>query len=152
MKDKAVRDADARSESPRKAPFSLLAVTWMIPGLGHWLLGKRRRALVFAAVIVCGFLTGVLIDGELGTPRSGEPFSWLATLACVGNGALYLIRLVWLNGADGLISGSFPFGFHGGGEPVSVGFAYGNTFLYTSGLMNLLTVLDVSDIAKGEKD
>jgi len=35
---------------------------------------------------------------------------------------------------------------------VSVGFSYGNTFLYTGGLMNLLLVLDVSDIARGEKD
>jgi hypothetical protein len=153
MKKKADSDPDARDGSPsKKAPFTLLAVAWFIPGLGHWLLGKRRRAIVFAAVIVCGFVTGMLIDGEIGTPRNGEPFSWLATLACLGNGAIYLLRLGWLNGAAGLTSGSFPFGLHGGGDPVSVGFAYGNTFLYTSGLMNLLAVLDVSDIAKGEKE
>jgi hypothetical protein len=135
----------------RRAPPALLAAAWLVPGLGHWVLGKRRRAVAFAAVIVAGFVTGVLVNGEVGTPRPGEPFSWLATAACLGNGILYLVRLLWLNGS-GLFSSSFPFALAGGGDPIAAGFAYGNAFLYTSGLMNLLAVLDVSDIARGEKD
>jgi hypothetical protein len=59
--------------------------------------------------------------------------------------------LVWLNGVGGLFHG-FPFAIQGGGNPSDAGFAYGNTFLYTAGLMNLLTILDVSDIARGQKD
>ena len=141
----------AKEREVRSAPPALLAAAWLIPGLGHWLLGKRRRAVVFALVIVCAFATGVLVDGELGTPRPGEPFSWLATIACLGNGMLYGIRLLWLNGSA-IFSDSFPFRLAGGGDPVAAGFVYGNTFLYTSGLMNLLAVLDVSDIARGEKD
>jgi len=97
------------------------------------------------------FHLGALVGGELGTPRHGEPFSWLATCACLGNGLLYLIRLLWLNGFDGLFTPAFPYGLFGGGDPVAAGFVYGNTFLYTAGLMNLLAVLDVSDIARGEK-
>jgi hypothetical protein len=108
--------------------------------------------VVFSAVILCGFVTGALVGGELGTPRQGEPFSWLATCACLGNGFLYLIRLLWLNGFGGLFSSAFPYGLFGGGDPVAAGFVYGNTFLYTAGLMNLLAVLDVSDIARGDKD
>ncbi len=134
-----------------KVPPLLLAAAWVVPGLGHWLLGKRVRAIVFGLIVLSGFVTGVLINGELGTPRQGEPFSWLATFACLGNGILYVARLLWLNGLDGLLSAAFPYGLRGGGDPVAVGFAYGNTFLYTAGLMNLLTVLDVSDIARGEK-
>ena len=38
-----------------------------------------------------------------------------------------------------------------GGDPVAAGFFYGKTFLYTAGLMNLLVVLDVHDIARGDK-
>lgn len=146
------KKSEAEGEHPKKAPPLLLATAWLVPGLGHWMLGKRLRAVVFSLVIVCAFVTGVLIDGELGTPRRAEPFSWLATFACFGNGILYVIRLLWLNGIEGLFSSGFPFGLRGGGDPVSVGFVYGNTFLYTAGLMNLLTVLDVSDIARGEKD
>ncbi len=134
-----------------RAAFGLLALAWLIPGLGHWLLGKRTRAVVFAAVIVAGFATGVLLDGELGIPRSGSPFSWLAAFACVGNGVLYFLRLIWVNGL-GLASSDLPFSVSGAGNPMAVGFSYGNTFLYTSGLMNLLAVLDVSDLARGVKD
>jgi hypothetical protein len=59
--------------------------------------------------------------------------------------------LIWLNGLGGLLAG-LPFDLQGGGSPSAAGFAYGNTFLYTAGLMNLLAVLDVSDIARGDKD
>ena len=146
------RGRNGEESKGRKAPLALLAAAWMIPGLGHLLLGKRRRAVVFGVVIVCAFVTGVLVDGELGAPHRGEPFSWLATLACLGNGILYIGRLLWLNGLGGLFGGGFPYGLFGGGDPVSAGFVYGNAFLYTGGLMNLLAVLDVSDIARGEKD
>lgn len=138
------------SDNKAGAPFALLAAAWVIPGLGHWILGKRKRAVVFGVVIFCAFVTGVLLDGELGTPKPNNPFSWLAAFACFGNGILYIVRLVWLNGFGELLA-SIPFGLQGGGSPSAAGFAYGNTFLYTAGLMNLLTVLDVSDIARGEK-
>jgi hypothetical protein len=153
LKRSKADEAETKAESATtKAPPMLLAAAWLVPGLGHWILGKKVRAVVFAALVVSGFVTGVLVDGELGTPRRGEPFSWLAAFACLGNGILYLLRLIWLNGFDGVFSAAFPYGIVGGGEPVAAGFNYGNTFLYTAGLMNLLTVLDVSDIARGEKD
>lgn len=134
-----------------RAPAILLAAAWLVPGLGHWILGRRVRALVFGAVVVCAFITGVLLNGELGTPKPENPFSWLATFACLGNGFLYLVRVVWVNGLGHIFSG-FPFGLTGGGSPSAAGYAYGNTFLYTGGLMNLLAVLDISDIARGMKD
>lgn len=140
-----------RDDLPR-VPWLRLIVAWLVPGLGHWLLGRRRRAVVFAAVVVAAFVTGTLLQGELGVPRQGSPFSWLATFACLGNGLLYVLRLVWVNGLDGLFTASFPYGLSGGGSPLAGGFSYGNTFLYTAGLMNLLTVLDVSDIARGLKE
>jgi hypothetical protein len=142
---------DGSSAGKRRAPVRLLVLAWLIPGLGHWILGKRKRAVVFAVVIVCSFVTGVLLQGEIGTPKPQSPFSWLAAFACLGNGILSIGRLVWLNGLGGVLGG-FPFGLQGGGSPSAAGFAYGNTFLYTAGLMNLLAVLDVSDIARGDKD
>jgi len=133
-----------------RASLPLLLGSWFLPGFGHLRLGKKRRAGVFAAVIFCAFVTGVLLQGEIGTPKPESPFSWLAAFACLGNGVLAIGRLLWLNGLGGLLGG-FPFGLQGGGSPAAAGFAYGNTFLYTAGLMNLLAVLDVSDIARGEK-
>ena len=150
-KKPAEKVKDQPSEGQSRASVLLLLGSWFLPGLGHWRLGKKRRAVVFAAVVFCAFITGVLLDGEIGTPKPESPFSWLAAFACLGNGVLAIGRLVWLNGLGGLLS-SFPFDLQGGGSPSAAGFAYGNTFLYTAGLMNLLTVLDVSDIARGEKD
>ena len=142
---------EERGGGQNRASVPLLLGSWFLPGFGHWRLGKKRRAGVFAAVIFCAFVTGVFLHGEIGTPKPESPFSWLAALACLGNGVLAIARLVWLNGFSGLLSG-FPFALQGGGSPSAAGFAYGNTFLDTAGLMNLLAVLDVSDIARGEKD
>ena len=153
MAKKAASRNEAESEDAgRPVSKVLLFVAWLVPGLGHWLLGKRVRACVFAAVIVAGFVTGVLLDGELAVPQQNSPLSWFFTFGCLGNGLLYLLRLLWVNGLDGLFSSSFPYGLQGGGDPVSAGFFYGKTFLYTAGLMNLLVVLDVYDIAHGATD
>ena len=143
--------AAASDKSAKSVAKWLLAVAWLVPGLGHWLLGKRIRAGVFSGVIVAAFITGILLHGELAVPQSNSPLSWFFTFGCLGNGALYLVRLLVVNGLDGLVSSSFPYGLHGGGDPVAAGFFYGKTFLYTAGLMNLLVVLDVFDIARGEK-
>jgi Family of unknown function (DUF6677) len=119
------------------APPLLLLAAWLVPGLGHLILKQRLRAVVFGGVILAAFLTGIALNGELAVPRAGAPFSWLAFAACIGNGALYVAgRLLDL----------------GLGNPMAQGFSYGNTFLVTAGLMNLLTVLDVSDIARGLKE
>jgi hypothetical protein len=125
-------------------------VAWLVPGLGHWLLGKKLRAGVFASVILASFVTGVVLGGELAVPQQNSPLSWFFTFGAVGNGALYFLRLLWVNGIDGFF-GSLPYGLQGGGDPVTAGFFYGKTFLYTAGLMNLLVVLDVHDIARGDK-
>ncbi len=151
MTKKSQQNLEETSTKPaRPVAPALLGVSWLVPGLGHLLLGKKVRAAVFFGVIAAGFLTGVLLDGEVGVPRADNPFSWLSTIACAGNGFLYLVRLIWLNGLGGLLS-NLPFGLEGGGDPVSAGFGYGKTFLITAGLMNLLAVLDVSDIARGAK-
>ena len=151
--DKKQRGGSRGEGERQRNPVSkaLLAVAWLVPGLGHWLLGKRGRAVVFATVIVAAFITGVILDGELAVPQRNSPLSWFFSIGCVGNGLLYFLRLLWVNGLDGLFNSSFPYGLQGGGNPVDAGFFYGKTFLYTAGLMNLLVVLDVHDIASGDK-
>ena len=47
-KGKRTQPTDGEPATERKkAPFAVLAVAWLIPGLGHWLLGKKTRPLCF---------------------------------------------------------------------------------------------------------
>ena len=115
----------------------LLGLAWLVPGLGHVLLGRRLRAGVFFLVVVVAFLLGIVFDGELVTPHPGDPLSYLATVASLGNGLLFLVAR-----AVGL----------GQGVVTAAAYEFGNTFLLTAGMMNLLLVLDAHDIATGKKD
>lgn len=142
MSRKETARAKAETEAPstlghRMPRPMLLAVAWLIPGLGHLLLRRKRRGAVFTGVVFAAFITGILLSGELASPIRGNPFSYLATIGCLGNGLIYFI-------AKQLGVGL--------GDPTAAGFNYGNTFLYTAGLMNLLIILDVSDIVVGRKE
>ena len=131
-------DSSAVPGSRSSLPLSvLLASAWLVPGLGHLLLRRRLRAVVFFAVILVSFVVGILLDGELILPQPGDPLSYLAAVATVGNGALFLL-------ARALDVGQ--------GVATAVSYEYGNTFLLTAGMMNLLLVLDVHDIARGRKE
>ena len=80
--DRKKKAVDPPVEEHRRTPVRLLVGAWLVPGLGHWVLQKRKRAVVVAIVIFCAFVTGVLLDGEIGTPKPQSPFSWLAAFAC----------------------------------------------------------------------
>lgn len=126
----------AARSSPLPLP-AMLIVAWLVPGLGHLLLRRRLRAGVFAAVIAVAFVAGLVLDGELIMPKSGDPLSLLAFIAILGNGVLFF--------------GARLLGF-GEGVVTSPAFEYGKTFLLTAGMMNLLLLLDVHDIVSGRKD
>lgn len=116
---------------------ALMGLAWLVPGLGHLLLGRRRRAAVFVAVIAVAFTVGIILRGELILPRPGDPLSVLAAIASLGNGCLFFLAKA-LGLGDGVVT--------------AAGYEFGNTFLLTAGMMNLLLVLDVHDIAVGHKD
>ncbi len=115
----------------------LMGVAWLVPGLGHLLLGRRLRAAVFAGVISVAFAVGIALRGELILPRPGDPLSVLAAVASLGNGCLFFLAKA-LGLGDGVVT--------------AAGYEFGNTFLLTAGMMNLLLVLDVHDIVVGHKD
>jgi hypothetical protein len=115
----------------RAVALALLA--WSVPSAGHFALGRRRRAAVFALVIAAALFTGVALDGNLYRPVEGQPLTRLATLGAMGMGAPYFVL------RQGL-------GYEG--DATSAGYEYGTAFLLSAGLMNLLLVLDVWDLAR----
>jgi hypothetical protein len=134
-----VPDAGRRQAEPgTRLPVPVLVLlAWFVPGLGHLLLGRRLRAAVFFAVVGVGFIVGLALDGELMLPHAGDPLSFLATIASVGNGLLFFVARA-LNLGQGVVT--------------APGYEFGNTFLLSAGMMNLLLMLDTYDIGVGKKD
>ncbi len=126
------------SGSPDRRPDSLApcVAAFAVPGLGHFLLGRRGAGAVFFTSIGLLFLFGLRMEGELFPLDPTAPLTLLAGLAEMGVGSLYLVArlLGW-----------------GEGVPSAATYEYGYAFLIVAGLLNLLVVLDAWDIATGRK-
>ena len=108
----------------------------LVPGLGHALLKKWDRAIVFFSSIVLLFVLGLLLQARLFGPDFSDLFSILKFLADAGSGLLFWLPL---------------FGGIGIGDPSAYAYDFGNVFIYAAGLLNMLLVIDAFDIAMGRK-
>jgi hypothetical protein len=130
------RSASAVAKPPMGRLAWLCVAGWLVPGAGHFMLGRRGRALVLFLAIFLMFLFGVLMKGQF---YSTDSASWLEVLGyygelCVG-AAMFVARF---------------FGYPGG-DPFFVSADFGTAFLVSAGMLNLLTILDAYDIAMGRK-
>jgi len=107
-----------------------------IPGMGHALLRKWDRAIVFFASISVMLLIGIMLNGRLFSPAFGDFFPTLKFLAEAGLGLFY-----WIPYLIGI----------GPGDPTAYTYDYANVFIYVAGLLNMLVIVDVFDIALGRK-
>jgi len=119
-----------------KLPSYILAA-WLVPGAGHFILGRRARGIAFFLIVATSIAVGYSLEGNLHRILPDQPLTILATMGVMGMGAPYFVLRFMLGYA---------------GDLVSAGFEYGTAFLLTAGLMNLLLVLDVWDIARGRKE
>ncbi len=126
----------AASAQPRRA-LAAAAIAWVFPGLGHFYLGRRRTAALFALIVTVCFALGLSFEGRLYTIESGQPLTILATFAVYGAGLLNVVARM--------------FSGNPGGTVLAPTYEYGCAYLLTAGLMNLLLVLDAWDIASGRK-
>ena len=147
--------ADLES-SPSQVPRTLLAVFagWVLPGLGHLLLGRVRRGLLFAAILLGSYGLGLTHEGRLALRDERQPFlSGLQVVANVGIGPLDMVARLYIYGA---LVYSLPKGVQSGVENKysevfrertrSALSIYGTAYLWTAGLMNLLLLFDIWDI------
>jgi hypothetical protein len=108
----------------------------LVPGLGHALFRKWDRAVVFFGCILIMLSLGVHLDGRLFDPDFSDLFTTLKFIADAGAGLFYWVP--WLQGI-------------GKGELTAYTYDYANVFIYVAGLLNMLVVVDVFDIAMGRK-
>ena len=121
----------------RRSTAAAMVLAWLVPGLGHFYLGRRKTAIAFAAIVAVTFLLGLSFQGRLYTVEEGQPLTILATFAVYGAGLLNLAARALSENPAGMI--------------LSPTYEYGCAYLLTAGLMNLLLVLDAHDLASGKK-
>ncbi len=119
----------------------VVALAWLIPGGGHFLLKRTSRGVILAVSVVMIFLLGLMMRGTLFQPQSGDLLTMVIYYGgFIGDllaGVLYLLT-VWL----------------GYSQPDMAGHVhdYGTKFLVAAGLLNLLAMVDAWEIATGKKD
>jgi hypothetical protein len=150
-------DAPAGSAAGRAAVA--VAAAWVVPGLGHILLGRVRRGILFGAIVWASFGLGLAHDGRLALRDPRQPvLSTLQIVANLGAGPADVLARVAVYGRP-------VYAFRGVPGPRSSGpieetfrnrtrsgvSIYGTAYLWTAGLLNLLLLFDVWDIAAGRR-
>jgi hypothetical protein len=131
-----MRAAAAHRTQTASTIYLICAVAWFVPGAGHIWLGRRQKGIVFLLALTLMFIFGLWLEGRLFPFQIAEPLVALAAIADLGIGCPYFVARALGVGA---------------GNVVKITYEYGNTFIIAAGLLNMLVVLDVFDIAKGRK-
>lgn len=119
-----------------RGPFVVGLAAWAVPGLGHLMLGRRQKGVIFLLALSAMFLLGLWLKGRLFPFQVTEPLVFLMAFADLGMGLPYVI-------ARGLGIDR--------GEVTAVTYDYGNAFIIVGGLLNMLVTLDAYDVALGRK-
>jgi hypothetical protein len=137
MQTESPNDAQPQNQAGTLVTISACVAGALIPGRGHALLRKWDRAIVFFFCILIMFAFGLQLDGRLFGPELGSLFPTLKFIADAGSGLFYWVALLQ--------------GF-GVGDPTAYTYDYANVFIYVAGLLNMLIIVDVFDIARGRKE
>jgi hypothetical protein len=127
-------------EAGSVSPIAAVVLAWIVPGGGHILLRRNiRGALIFGSVLIM-FLLGLMMRGAFFTPQSGDTLTMIiyygGFVAHLASGALYFLAVAL-----------------GYNQPDVAGhvYDYGAKFLVGAGLLNVLAMVDVWEIATGKK-
>ena len=112
-----------------------LIAGWLIPGAGHFLLGKWKRGALLTVSIVCMFSLGLAMHGMLYSSAT-DILHMLGMAGDLGNGLPFFIgRMLGL-----------------GTDAVQVTTAdYGTKFIVVAGLLNIISAVDAHNLRTGRK-
>lgn len=124
-----------------RAWLPVVALGWLIPGGGHFLLHRRGRGALISLSVIMMFVLGLMMRGPMFQPQTGD---LLTTIIYTGgfigdlcSGILYFLA-VWLGYAQPDVAGHVH--------------DYGAKFLVAAGLLNVLAMTDAYEIAVRKKD
>ena len=132
--------AAAWTAAEKWAPPVILA--WLFPGVGHFYLNRRKHAALLLFSIAGMFVLGLMMRGRMFEPvASGDLFNTVVNyggyFGDLCSGSLYFLA-GWLGYSQDVLPGAMP--------------DYGTKFLVCAGLLNLLAIVDVYEIATGAKE
>ena len=143
MLESTLMSSSATRPVPRRVPrekSSLPAIVllagWLIPGLGHVLVGKYIRAALLFVSIFCMYVIGLHCNGKMYTPASGDILDILGFIGQLGMGILYALARMMNWGAA---------------SAVNTVADYGSKFLLCTGLLNFIAAVDAHSLANGRK-
>jgi TM2 domain-containing membrane protein YozV len=141
------KETEEKQSKPRppRLPLSAwvpaVALGWLIPGGGHLLLKRTGRGLLLLGSVTGMFVFGLGMRGAMFQPQTGDLLTTIINtggfIGDVCSGILYLLT-VWLGYSQPDMAGAVH--------------DYGTKFLVTAGLLNVLAMVDIYEIASGRKD
>jgi hypothetical protein len=137
--------AKEKEKAPPMPPLGAwvpaVALGWLVPGGGHFLLKRPGRGVLLLVSVATMFVCGLMMRGAMFQPQSGDLLSILINtggfIGDVCSGILYLLS-VWLGYSQPDVAGHVH--------------DYGTKFLVSAGLLNILAMVDAFEIAAGRKD
>jgi hypothetical protein len=129
------KPAGAGKEAQQGFVYFPLIAGWLVPGAGHFLLGKWVRGTLLAIAIIAMFAMGLAMQGKLYTSAQ-DILGLLGMAGDLGSGLLYFISRAagW------------------GGQPTQTTVAdYGKVFIVVAGLLNIIAAVDAHNLRTGRK-
>lgn len=122
----------------RSSSMALLVLIagWLVPGAGHFMLGKWVRGLLLFVTLVLMFSIGVALQGKIYSPNTGDLLDILNFAGDLGTGLLYVVAKLFDLGQVAV---------------VTVSADYGTKFMVVAGLLNVIAAVDAHSLATGRK-
>jgi hypothetical protein len=133
-----VEEAIKKEESTGSLAMGIAAgvAGWIVPGLGHLLLRRWSKAVVYFICIGGLAYAGLAMRGGVFAAGAEDLFDRLGFFADIGTGIFYFLAHA--------IQTAGPDVAHATGD-------YGTRMFATAGMLNLLTVFEAYEIGRGRR-
>ncbi|MFH1422896.1 MAG: DUF6677 family protein [Planctomycetota bacterium] len=124
----------------KKRPEIAVLLAWLVPGLGHFYIGKRLKSLIFGTTLIVAFFIGAFTSGR--NVVSVEEHK-IAFIGQIGSGIPALTTLILASAGDKPVIKDM--------RKIDPLFDIGLLYTVVAGLLNFIVTADAFEIALKEK-